>query len=333
MNDYSELAHPLVLEALSAVGYTQFDSYGLDEFSSRARELIKSIINKPSADVYFVAGGTLTNLTLISSALRPHEAVVAPAGGHVFMHETGAIEATGHKVCTVKGNNGKLCAADIEAIVYEHSDEHMVKPRLVYISQTSESGTVYKKAELEAVSAYCHRNNMLLFLDGARLGAAINSPACDMTYADIAGLTDAFYFGGTKNGALFGEALVICNDELKPDFRFLLKQRGALLAKGAVIGVQFEALLKDGLYDKLAQHSNSMARALSNGIMEAGYDMLYPVESNMIFPILPADTIQRLHESYGFYDWLEHGDLTSARLVTSWATPSDAIEEFLADIR
>lgn len=331
-SDYSELAHPLILEAMSSVGYKQFEGYGLDEFSFRAGEIIKSIINKPSVDIHFISGGTHANLTLISSALRPHEAIIAPVSGHIYIHETGAIEATGHKVCTVKGSNGKLSSEDIDAVISEHTDEHMVKPRLVYISQSSESGTVYKKAELTAISVYCRKNGLYLYIDGARLGAAINSSACDLTYADIADLADAFYFGGTKNGALFGEAIIICNDALKADFRFHLKQKGALLAKGAAIGVQFEALLGNGLYDELARKANATALRLANGIEAAGFKLQYPVETNMIFPVFPSCAVEKLHKLYAFYDWQISGDMTTARMVTSWATPISIIDEFINDL-
>jgi len=327
------MGHPMVLAALSAVGYTQFDGYGLDEFSLRAAELVKSKIKTPSADVHFIAGGTHANLVLISSALRPHEAVIAPESGHIFVHETGAIEATGHKVCTVKGKNGKLSADDIKAIVAEHTDEHMVKPRLVYISLSTESGTVYTKAELSAISKCCRDNDLYLYLDGARLGAAINSPVSDMEYADIASLTDAFYMGGTKNGAMFGEAIVICKDELKADFRFNLKQRGAMLAKGAAIGVQFEALLKDGLYDELASHANTVALKMADGIRDLGFDFLYPTETNLIIPVFPGNVASALHKIYEFHDWQNLGDKTAVRLVTSWATPERIADEFIADLK
>ena len=331
-NDYSEMAHPLVLEALAAIGNTQFDSYGLDEYSTRAAELLRSIASAPSADVHFIAGGTHANLVLISSALRPFEAVIAPESGHIFVHETGAIEATGHKVCTVKANNGKLCADDIEAVVTEHCDEHMVKPRLVYISLSTESGTVYTKAELSAISACCKKNDLFLYLDGARLGAAVNSPACDLTYGDIAQLVDVFYMGGTKNGALFGEALVICADSLKPNFRFNMKQKGALLAKGAVIGAQFEALLKNGLYDELAKRAVTVALKMADGIRNAGYDFLYPAETNLLIPVFPAKVAERLHQLYGFLDWQKIDDMTAVRIVASWATPDEIADEFIADL-
>lgn len=331
-NDYNVIAHPRILTDLVAIGNKQFEGYGLDEYSAEAAMLIRNKINAPSADVHFISGSTHANLVVISSLLRPHEAVIAPESGHIFVHEAGAIEATGHKVNTRPGHNGKLSAADIESVVLEHSDEHMVKPRLVYISLSTESGTVYTKTELSAISEYCRSNALYLYLDGARLGAAINSPACDLSYADVAEMVDVFFIGGTKNGALFGEAIVICNDNIKSDFRFLLKQRGALLAKGAAIGVQFKTLFADGLYDELAMYSNSMARKLADEIEALGYDFLYPVETNLIIPVLPAKVAEKLHLSYGFYDWKKLGEKTAVRLLTSWATKEEAVKEFLDDL-
>ena len=332
-SDYCELAHPLVLETLSAVGNTQFDGYGLDVFSARAADMVRAKVLAPSADVHFIGGGTHANQIVISSALRPHEAVIAPQTGHIYVHEAGAIEATGHKICTVKGNNGKLYPSEIEAVVKEHCDEHMVKPKLVYVSQSTERGTVYTKAELTAVSVCCRNNGLYLFLDGARLTAAMNSPVCDLTYADIADLTDAFYLGGTKNGALLGEAVVITRDEMKTDFRFHLKQRGAMLAKGAAIGLQFEALLKDGLIDRLAIHAISMAAKLADGVRGAGLGFLCPADTNMVFPIFPSKVAEKLHELYGFHDWEKTGDMTAVRLVMSWATPESAVDGFLEDLK
>jgi len=331
-NDYSELAHPNVLKALSEIGNTQFEGYGLDEYSFKASELIKAKIAKPSADVHYISGGTQANLVVISSVLRPHEAVIACESGHIFIHEAGAIEATGHKICTVKADNGKLSAGDIETVVNFHSDEHMVKPRLVFISQSTEVGSVYTKAELRAISGCCRNNNLYLYLDGARLGAGLNSRACDLTYGDIAELVDVFYIGGTKNGALFGEAIVICRDELKEDFRFHLKQKGALIAKGASIGAQFAAIFENGLYDELAQHANDMALLLADGIKALGHGFLVEAETNQIFPIFPSETNEKLHNLYDFYDWRQIGGMTAVRLVTSWATPQEIIDEFLNDL-
>jgi len=330
-NDYSEMAHPKIFEALTAVGSKQFNAYGLDEYSIDAASLIRGIFKTVDADIHFISGGTHANLVVISSALRPHEAVIAAKSGHICVHEAGAIEATGHKICTRDGINGKLSAADIVSVLDEHAgDEHMVKPRLVYISSPSECGTVYTKSELTAISAVCRDNNLYLYIDGARLGAAINSPVCDLNYEDIACLSDVFFIGGTKNGALFGEAIVICNDELKRDFRFLLKQRGALLAKSAAIGLQFKTLFTDGLYDELAAYSNSKAFKLADGIKRRGYSFLYPVETNMIIPVLPVNVAEKLHNLYEFYDWQKMDDMIAVRLLTSWATSDEKINGFIA---
>ena len=332
INDYSELAHPEIIKAMSAIGTRQFEGYGLDEFSFKAAELVKDKFSVPDADVHFIGGGTHANLVVLSSILRPHEAVIAPVSGHISVHEAGAIEATGHKICAVGGKDGKLRAADIDATVLWHEDEHCVKPRVAYVSQSTENGTVYTKTELAAISECCRKNGLYLYLDGARLGAAVNSPASDLSYAELAKLVDIFYLGGTKNGALFGEAIVICADGLKTDFRYYLKQKGAMLAKGAAIGLQFEALLKSGLYDELAVHANRMALKMAEGIKRSGYDFLYPAETNQIFPVFPADVSGDLHKYYDFYDWLEVGDKIAARIVASWATPESIVDEFLSDL-
>jgi len=208
----------------------------------------------------------------------------------------------------------------------------MVKPRMVYISQSTECGTVYTKKELAEISKSCHRNDLYLFLDGARLGAALNSSACDLTYSDIASLTDVFYIGGTKNGALLGEAVVICNDALKRDFRYHIKQKGAMLAKGAVLGIQFMTLLSDGLYDELAVHANSMAQKLVVGIKKNGYDFLHPAQTNLIIPVFPNHIIDKLSGRFDFSVWSSSGDMTAVRIVTSWATPESIVDEFLFDL-
>ena len=331
-NDYSELAHPKVLQALSAIGTVQFEGYGLDNYSYEAAQLVKGKISDPSVDVHFISGGTHANLVVISSMLRPYEAVIAVESGHIFGHEAGAIEATGHRICTVKGNDGKLSADDVKKVVAAHEDEHMVKPRMVYISQASETGTIYTKDELSTISKYCRKNRLLLFLDGARLGTAVNSHMSDLTYAEISSLVDVFYIGGTKNGALFGEAIVIRNEELKADFRFHLKQKGALLAKGAAIGIQFDALLRDGLYDELALSADTMALELAKGIEKLGYELVYPAQTNMIIPLFPNEVTKKLHEMYSFHLWETFDEMTSVRLVTSWATPKSAVDEFLSDL-
>jgi len=332
-NDYSEMAQPSILNALAAVGTKQFEGYGLCNHCEEAAELIREKLEAPDADVHFISGGTLSNLTVISSALRPHEAVIAAETGHIFVHETGAIEATGHKVCTRVGYDGKLAVSDIKSVTEEHCDEHMVKPKLVYISHSTEGGTVYTKAELTAISDICRQNGLLLYIDGARLASAMEATACDLEYSDIAKLSDAVFVGGTKNGALFGEAVVIFNDKLKQDFRFLMKQRGALLAKSAAMGVQFKTLFTDGLYESLARHSIQMAEYMANGIKKLGYDFLFPTQTNFVVPLLPSAVSEKLSKLYDFHDWKSFEKDVAVRLVTSWATQQEVIDEFLSDLK
>jgi threonine aldolase len=332
-NDYSEGAHPRILEALAQTNLVQATGYGEDPYCLEAAELIRSAARQPEADVHFIPGGTQANLIMLSSFLRPFESVIAVESGHIFVHETGAIEATGHKVHAVKGVDGKVTLPEIRAVVAEHYFEHMVKPRAVYISQSTEVGTIYLAAELRAIAAVCKELNLILYLDGARLGSALTSPAADISLPELAALVDAFYIGGTKNGALIGEALVINNPLLKPEFRYMIKQRGAMLAKGRVMGVQFLELFKDDLFFELACHANRMAGRLTEGIAALGYRFLTPSPTNQIFPILPHPLIEALSELYSFYVWSQVDDgHASIRLVTSWATPEAAVEEFLSDL-
>jgi len=331
-NDYSELAHPQVLAALQAAGDRQFDGYGLDEYCLRAADLIRNTINQPQAEVQFASGGTQSNLIVLSAMLRSHQSVIAASLGHIASNETGAIEATGHKVSVVEKPDAKLNAADIEAVLAAHQNEHHVKPAAVYISQSNELGSIYTRGELRQLSECCKSNGLYLYVDGARLGAALNSSASDLGYAELAQLADAFYIGGTKNGAIYGEAIVITNDELKPDFRYHLKQRGALLGKTAGMGIQFEALFADGLYDRLASQANTQAARMARGIAELGYRFLSPPQTNMLFVVLPADVQARLSQLYNYHDMGPNPDGVVIRLVTSWATPPEIVEEFLADL-
>lgn len=333
-NDYSEGAHPRILEALTKYNLQQSEGYGEDPFTARTIKLIKEKIRREDADIHLLVGGTQTNLTAISAFLRPHEAVIAANTGHVLVHETGAIEATGHKVISVDVEDGKLTRENIEAVIKGHNDEHMVKPRLVYISNSTEIGTIYKREELEELSEICKKYNLYLYLDGARLGSALCSKENNVRIYELAQLVDAFYIGGTKGGALMGEALVICRDSLKTDFRYHIKQKGALLAKGRLLGIQFEELFKDNLYFDLATHANNMAEILKKGIKDEGYSFMINSPSNQIFPILPNNLIKNLEEKYLFITWEEVDEENSAiRLVTSWATEKKKIFEFIEDIK
>ena len=333
-NDYSEGAHPQILRALIDTNLEQVEGYGEDRYTLQAVKLLKQRIKVNDIDIHLLSGGTQTNLTALSAFLRPHEAVIAANTGHILVHETGAIEGTGHKIISIEVRDGKLDPVHIKAALEEHTDEHMVKPKLVYISNPTEIGSIYTKSELEQLSQFCRENNLYLYVDGARLGSALCSEENDMELSDLCMLVDAFYIGGTKNGALMGEALVICRDSLKEDFRFHMKQKGALLAKGRLLGIQFLELFRDNLYFDLAKHANRMACLLRNKISQAGYPFLTHSPSNQIFPILPNWLITQLQEKYSFYIWSKVDAHNSAiRLVTSWATKEDAVLKFIEDMK
>ena len=247
-NDYSEGAHPRILEKLLKTNLEQTEGYGKDKYCIEAENLIKNKLNNKDVNIHFISGGTQTNLIAISAFLRPYEAAISANTGHIQVNEAGSIESTGHKVIPVNVEDGKLRKEDVLYVLSKYTNEHVVKPKLVYISNSTEIGTIYTKSELEGLSLVCRENNLILFMDGARLGSALACKQNDLTFEDISKLTDAFYIGGTKNGALLGEALVICNKNLQEDFRYNLKQKGAMLAKGRLLGIQFTELFKDDLY-------------------------------------------------------------------------------------
>jgi len=333
-NDYSEGAHPRILNALFESNLVQEDGYGEDRFTLEAKELIKQKLSNSNVDIHLLSGGTQTNLTAISAFLRPHEAAISVSTGHIFTHETGAIEATGHKIISVEGDNGKLTVEHVKKVLETHPDEHMVKPKLVYISNSTEIGTIYQKEELMQLRQLCDEEKLILFMDGARLGSALCSTESDLKLSDLPSLLDAFYIGGTKNGALLGEALVICNDALKEDFRFHMKQKGALLAKGRLLGIQFRELFKDDLYFDLAIHANSMAEKLRDEISKAGFSFLTHSPSNQVFPIFPNAFIEKLQQKYAFHLWEKiDNDSSAIRLVTSWATKEDEVLAFIEDVK
>ena len=333
-NDYSEGAHESILKALLESNLNQSSGYGLDEYSEKAKDILKNVLKNDKIDIHFIPGGTQVNLICISSFLKQYEAAIAADTGHIAVHETGAIEACGHKVITAMSNDGKLTVDKVEKILKIHSDEHMVKPRLVYISNSTEIGTIYKKQELIDLYTYCKEKDLLFFIDGARMGSAITSSENDLKLSDLVNLCDAFYIGGTKNGALFGEALVICNESLKKDFRYNIKQKGALLAKGRLLGIQFMELFKDNLFFDLAKHANEMATLLQDALIEENYKLLIKSPTNQIFPIMPNSHIKILREKYSFNTWEEYDeDHTIIRLVTSWATEKERVLEFIEDLK
>lgn len=326
-NDYSEGAHPKILEGLMKSNYIQEEGYSLDAYTKEAISKIKKLISS-QCDIHLISGGTQTNLLAICSFLRPHEACIAASTGHIATHETGAIEATGHKVITTDSTDGKLSPALIEPILKDHHFEHMVKPKLVYISNPTELGTVYSKEELRKLYEFCQSKNLQVYADGARLGCAIDSS--DVSLKDMYDFTDAFFIGGTKNGALLGEALVIKNMEVKEEFRYLIKQKGALLAKGRILGIQFNELFTDNLYFDLAAHANSMANFMADELKKLNVDFLIESNTNQIFPIIKNDIIDKLLKNFSFYIWQEvDKDHSAIRLITSWATSKEAVENFI----
>ena len=329
-DDYSEGCHPEILAAFGRTNDTQEVAYGNDRYSVEARRRIAELCGQPDMPVQFVSGGTLANLIVSAAVLRPHEAIISASSGHIAMRETGAIEATGHKIITMPSVNGKLTPADVaQAVAGNAQVPHMAKPKMVYISNATEFGTVYSLAELTALRSACDAHNLLLMIDGARIGVAIE--ASDVTLTDIAAIADVFWIGGTKAGALFGEAIVFPNRELASDFEFHLKQRGALLAKGRALGVQFLTLFADDLFGRLCRSSNEAAQKLSAGVVAAGFELAATTESNQVFAILPNATIAALQESFGFYVWepLDH-ERSVIRLVTSWATDPDQVDRFIS---
>lgn len=334
-NDYSEGCHPRILEKLLETNLSQQNGYGLDEYCLTAAELIKKKINNPDAAVHFISGGTQANLIVISSMLRPHESVVSASTGHIFTNESGAIEATGHKVHGVLTTDGKLTPKDIQAVLDVHTNiPHQVKQKLVYISNSTEIGTLYSKKELTELSHYCREKNLWLFIDGARLGHALTAETNDLTLEDVAKLTDAFYLGGTKNGALIGEAVVINNKNLQDEFGFHIKQKGAMLAKGRLLGIQFLELLKDNLYFELANHANIQAMKIKKEFRNLGCDFLSETFTNQIFPILKYSQIEKLSKHFDFYVWRKIDEEKAAiRLITSWATEDEIVEKFIDEIK
>ena len=335
--DYLEGAHPAILERLAETNFDQTDGYGMDPYCESARTKIKAACNQPEADVHFLVGGTQANFTVISSILRPHQGVVSACTGHINVHETGAIEATGHKVLPLPSEDGKITAAQVREVYDVHwndeTHEHIVQPGMVYISHPTENGTLYSKDELKALYETCAELELPLFLDGARMGYGIMSASATLTLEDIANYTDVFYIGGTKVGALFGEAVVITKPALKKDFRYLIKQHGGMLAKGRLLGIQFDVLFTDGLYFEIAKYADDLALQLKEAFVKKGYALRYDSYTNQQSPILPNEHVEKLKEKYVFSFWEKVDDTHSAvRFCTSWATKAENVEELIRDV-
>ena len=335
--DYAEGAHERILNKLLETNFEQTPGYGEDDYCEEAKKAIKKHCECEDAYIQFLVGGTQTNLTVITAALRPHQGVIAAGSGHISTHESGAIEACGHKVLALAEENGKLTAAQIEEVCASHaqdeSREHTVQPKMVYISNPTESGTLYSKRELEDISRTCRKNKLYLFLDGARLGYGLTAAGNDLTLPDIARYCDVFYIGGTKVGALFGEAVVITNPVLMEDFRYIIKQRGGMLAKGRLLGIQFLELFCDGLYFEIAAHANKMAMILKDAFRAYGCDFLIESNTNQQFPIFEDETLKELKKRYSFSYWQRVDETHSAvRFCTSWATKEDEVQKFVNEL-
>ena len=324
-NDYNLIAHNRILEAMLEYNKNTYVGYGLDELSEQAANAIKKHINK-DVDIHFLVGGTSANKIVIAHALRPYEAVISVNTGHICVHETGAIEATGHKILTVEGVDGKITPTMIEQVVNTHVDEHMVFPKMVYITQATEIGTLYSKSELIDIYNTCKKNDLYLFLDGARLAVGLDKS--DITLDDLAKYTDVYYIGGTKNGALLGEAVVISKEELKKNFRFSIKQNGGMYAKGYVAGIQFLELFKDGLYFNLGHNSNVMADKLALGLTNRGISLEYPNVTNQLFIRVSNELYNKLNEFVLFELWADKGNEKVIRFVTNFNTSEKELEEF-----
>lgn len=335
--DYAEGAHPAVLDKLSETNFVQTEGYGQDPYCAEARARIKNLCACETADVHFLVGGTQTNLTVIAAALRAHEGVVAAESGHITTHETGAIEACGHKVLALPAVDGKISAAQVEALYLAHmadeNHEHTVKPGMVYISNPTEFGTIYSREELTALSQVCRQYGMPLFLDGARLGYGLAAEDNTLSFALLAQLCDVFYIGGTKQGALFGEAVVITNDKLKSDFRYFIKQKGGMLAKGRLLGLQFLALLENDLYMTLSRHADALAGLIRDAVTEAGFTLNYPNKTNQVFATMPDCVLDELAKTYTFSPQ-ERVDANHrmVRFCVSWAAKKENIVKLACDI-
>ena len=331
VNDYSEGAHERIIEALTATNRVQTCGYGLDEYCNEARAILAALLQRDS-DIHFLVGGTQTNFTVISAVLRPHQGVLSAATGHINVHESGAVEATGHKVIILPSEDGKLRAADVRAAVSAHyaddSAEHMVQPGMVYISHPTEYGTLYTKEELKALRKVCEEYQLPLFLDGARLGYGLCAPGTDVTLADLAELCDVFYIGGTKVGALFGEAVVFPKKNTVPGFFTLMKQQGAVLAKGRLLGIQFDTLFTENLYLKISAHAIEMAMRIKELLTEHGCPLYINSPTNQQFVVLNAAQREALKDRVSCETWeeLENG-AAAVRFASSWATKSEDVEE------
>lgn len=335
--DYNEGAHPKILDRLTETNMEQTVGYSEDPYCAAAADKIRKMCENDTLAVHFLVGGTQTNMTVIDAALRSHQGVLCAGTGHINVHETGAVESCGHKVLALPGEDGKITAAQVQEAYMNHktdgSFEHMVQPKMVYISNPTELGTIYYKEELEALSKVCKECGLYLFMDGARLGYGLTAPDNDLTMKDIAALCDVFYIGGTKVGALFGEAVVISNETLKQDFRYIIKQKGAMLAKGRLLGIQFDTLFTDDLYFEISAHAITLAEKLREAFAKKGYSFVAPNHTNQIFVVIPDADLEKLGMEFCFsYDHRVDANNSVVRFCTSWATKEENVEKLIAAV-
>ena len=330
-SDYLEGAHSAIMERMMETNMMQTVGYSCDEICDSARAKVRAACNAPEADVHFLVGGTQTNTTVIAALLRPWQGVVSAVSGHINCHETGAIESTGHKVIALPTPDGKLTAKQVKDYVEwqknDESEEHIVQPGMVYISHPTETGMLYSKAELTEIFNTCREYGLPLYIDGARLGYGLTADGNDLSLPEIARLCDVFYIGGTKVGALFGEAVVIMNEKYKKDFRFMIKQRGGMLAKGRLLGIQFDTLFTDDLYTKIARNANDMAYQIRDIFVSNGYPLLFDSPTNQQYPIISDEELAILGKNFGYEYW-ERVDETHSgvRFCGSWATTQEQVD-------
>ncbi|WP_276952967.1 threonine aldolase family protein [Enterocloster lavalensis] len=336
--DYCEGAHERILNKLVETNMEQTPGYGNDRFCAEAAQMIRDLCKKPEAAVHFLTGGTQANLTVIAAALRPHQGVLCSEAGHIAVHEAGAVEATGHKVLGLSAPDGKITAQQVKQAYVDHindeSYDQIVKPGLVYISQSTELGTTYSKAELEEMYRVCKECGLYLYVDGARLAYALGAEGMDVDFEVLAANCDVFYIGGTKVGALFGEAVVILNDALKTDFRYIMRQEGGLVAKGRLLGIQFSELLRDGFYIETGRRADRLADEIRKACEDRGYPFLVPNNTNQIFPVIPDAVLESWKDKYAFaYQCRVDESHSAVRFCTSWATRPEDVKALADDIR
>ena len=335
--DYTEGCIPEILAAISQENHTQLKGYSEDPICEKARKKIKALCGNEDVDVHFLVGGTQTNTTVIAATLRPYQGVISVDAGHINCHETGAIEATGHKVLAIANETGKLTAKQISDYCAAHeadaSFEHIVQPAMVYISHPAENGALYSLQELQDIRRVCDEWSLTLFVDGARLGYGLTSPATDVTIQDLAKLTDVFYIGGTKCGALMGEAVVIRKDSLKKDFRYMIKRQGGMLAKGWLLGIQFDKLFEEDRYFTVCKKAVDQALRIKKAFEEKGCSFFMESFTNQQFPVLHKDILKKFDEKYSYCVWQKiDDDHTAVRFCTSWATTDAQVDALIEDI-